>query len=398
MAKQALKKDRIPFNADVLRWAREWRGRSVDEVATKLKQPVQKIHDWEDKKSGVVPTVLQARSLADFYERPFLEFFRRSPPPVKEPDLVPDFRWPRDAKRLNAEQERDLKSILAWAEAQRENALDLYSEIGEVAPTLGEEFFASVKKDADVAAARARTVLQFDISEQKSLKSSQQHLLPSVLRRRFEAAGVLTFRRTDLKKLSIRGICIYAAPLPIVIFGAESPAAQAFTLAHELAHVALRESGIIGPVRKKSSETEKWCDQFAASFLMPREMVRDAVGPKPNIPMDYISDDDLAAYARIFRVSRHAMLVRLVHLGYVKESFYWNNRKSKFDSEEANYKPFGRAEYYGTRYKNVLGDLYTGLVLQAWSSGRITNHSAAEFMGIKNFSHLHDIREHFGKT
>src|SRR5262245_60166484 len=112
MASRALKKDRVPFNADMLRWAREWRGRSVNDVAAKLKQPVQKIRDWENEDSGVVPTVLQARSLAEFYERPFLEFFRHSPPPVKEPDLVHDFRRPRDVKRLNAEEERDLKIIL----------------------------------------------------------------------------------------------------------------------------------------------------------------------------------------------------------------------------------------------------------------------------------------------
>jgi hypothetical protein len=36
-------KEAIPFNADILRWAREWRGRSVDEVANRLKQPADKI-------------------------------------------------------------------------------------------------------------------------------------------------------------------------------------------------------------------------------------------------------------------------------------------------------------------------------------------------------------------
>src|SRR3954471_15430346 len=136
MASTARKKEAIPFNPNVLRWAREWRGRSVDEVASKLKQPAQKILDWENKESGTAPTVTQARSLADYYERPFLEFFRNSPPPVKEPDLVPDLRRPRDAKRLNAEQARDLKSIQSWAEAQRENAIDLYNEIGEDPPSL----------------------------------------------------------------------------------------------------------------------------------------------------------------------------------------------------------------------------------------------------------------------
>src|SRR5438034_10428140 len=139
MASSARKKEPIPFNADVLKWAREWRGRSVDEVASRLKQPTQKILDWEDKKSGTVQTVPQARSLDEFYERPFLEFFRSAPPPVKEPELVPDLRRPRDAKRLNAEQERDLKSIQSWAEAQRENAIDLFSEIGEEPPPLPTE-------------------------------------------------------------------------------------------------------------------------------------------------------------------------------------------------------------------------------------------------------------------
>jgi Zn-dependent peptidase ImmA (M78 family) len=398
MPNSTLKKERLPFNADVLRWARQWRGRSIEEVASKLKQPAQKIRDWEDRKSGVTPTVLQARALADFYERPFLEFFRTALPPVKEPELVPDFRRPRDAKKLSAEQERDLKSILGWGQAQRENALDLFSEIGEEPPSLPNEIFSNYKRDPDSAALKARSLLNFDLSEQVTLKSNEQQALPKLLRQKFEAAGVLTFRRTELKKLSIRGICIYTEPLPVVIFSVESPAAQAFTLAHEFAHVVLQESGIIGPVRKSSPETEKWCDQFAASFLMPKAMMREVAGAPPNKPADEITDADLARYARIFRVSQHAMLIRLVHLGYVKESFYWDNKKSKFDAEEADYKQFGRAEYYGTRYRNSLGDLYTGLVLQAWSFGRITNHKAAEFMGIKNISHLQDIREHFGTT
>ena len=51
----------------------------------------------------------------------------------------------------------------------------------------------------------------------------------------------------------------------------------------------------------------------------------------------------------------------------------------------------------GTRYKNKLGNLYTSLVMQAWTAGRITNHNAAEFMGIKNLQHLRDIRSEYQK-
>jgi hypothetical protein len=84
-----------------------------------------------------------------------------------------------------------------------------------------------------------------------------------------------------------------------------------------------------------------------------------------------------------------------VHLRYVAAKYYWEVKKPQFDKVEREYKRFGRATYYGSRYKSQLGKLYTGLVLEAWSSGRLTNHNAAEFMGIKNFKHLHDIRDNF---
>ena len=112
-------------------------------------------------------------------------------------------------------------------------------------------------------------------------------------------------------------------------------------------------------------------------------------------PADSISDEHLNRLAEIFRVSPHAMLIRLVHLGYVRSSYYWQIKKPQFDADECGYRSYGRPTYYGSRYKSQLGDLYTDLVLEAWSTGKITNHNAAEYMGIKNISHLNDIRNNF---
>ena len=66
-----------------------------------------------------------------------------------------------------------------------------------------------------------------------------------------------------------------------------------------------------------------------------------------------------------------------------------------FAQEEAEYKSYGRPQYYGKRYINEKGRFYTSLVMSAWSSGLITAHNAAEYMGIKNFDHLRDIREDY---
>jgi hypothetical protein len=82
-----------------------------------------------------------------------------------------------------------------------------------------------------------------------------------------------------------------------------------------------------------------------------------------------------------------------VHLGYVDSRYYWDVKRPQFDEEERNYSSFGIPSYYGSRYRASLGDFYTNLVIEAWSAGRITNHNAAEYMGIKNISHLFDIRD-----
>ena len=393
----AVKKERPFLNPRMLKWAREWRGRSLEDAARRVSKKPEDIAAWESK-PNLGPTVRQARTLAEFYERPFLEFFLTDPPPVKEPELVADFRVHRDAAK--PEETRELKLIQGWAEAQRQNALDLYDAIGEEPPIVPDELFLKDqvdKADFDEAAENARRVVKFSMIEQFGLPSSKQDQLPTLIRSKLEGVGILTLRHYGLSAFDARGICIFASPLPIIIFGSESPGAQSFTLAHELGHVVLQKSGISGKRTKDNpSVVEKWCDHFASSFLMPRDEVRAALGQFPlKPPLDEISDERLQELARRFRVSQHAMLVRLVYLGFVSATYYWAVKKPLFDAQEAKYKSRARSKYYGSRYRSSLGNLYTGLVLDAWNSGRITNHNACEYMGIKNFEHLFAIRDNF---
>lgn len=392
----ATKKEKPSYNPVMLRWARELCGQSVEEVAHRLHQKPEKIAAWED--ASEVPTVKQARSLAELYNRAFVEFFLEEPPALQESAMVPDFRTYRGVD-LDTNH-RQLKDIQLWAEAQRTNALDLFQELGEEPPAFPDHLFATIETRVDDAARAMRDAMGFTIDDQLSLKSQELVQLPNILRRKLEQIGILTLKDSSLGQLRARGMCLVSFPLPTIVFGSEAPSAQAFTLAHELAHVLLRESGIIAPLAYSNEtgkpHTEAWCDQFAASFLMPREAIIKLLGEAPAQRLASISDDHLSYVAKALRVSPHAMLIRLVHLGYVERRYYWDVKKAEFEKEEASYKAFGRAPYYGTRYKNSLGDLYTGLVMEAWTNGRITNHNAAEYMGIKNLQHLYDIRSHFG--
>lgn len=386
---------RLPFNPSVLRWAREWRGRTVEEAAKKLNLDPDKVLAWEQ--GDAVPTVRQGRILADFYERPFLEFFLSRKPNVKVSELLPDFRLHRDAP--DPQGDREVRAIQDWAEGMRHNALDLYSLLGEAPPKLPEGLRASISTSPEFAAKKARAESTFPIEKQINRLSSERAQVPKRIRTAIEAMGVLVLKESGLKKFGVRGLTIFETPLPVIVFSTESPAAQAFTLCHEFGHIILQQSAISGHAAANEGTTdaeraERWCDEFAGAFLIPAETL-GSVWSKPNNPLAAIGDEHLREIANRFSVSRHAMLIRLCDLGYVDRNFYWKTMRPKFLQEESDFKGGGRPEYYGTRFRNTSGDLYTGLVLQAWGQRRITNHNAAEFMGTKSLKHLNDIKDHF---
>ncbi len=395
MAERSHVAGRIPYNIDVLRWARERSNCAIEDAARRVNVSPDRITEWE--MGDAAPTVRQARMLAALYDRPFLEFFARDVPDVPDTELVPDFRFHREGP--SSGETAALKAIQQWAEEQRLNAIDLLEMIGEPAPKIDSHLFATLEDDVEAVSARVREVIGFLPAPQSVLRASDRDKYPGYLRHVLERTGILVLRQSGLGRLRARGLCLFADPLPVIVFGSEAPGAQAFTLAHEFAHVVLRQSAISGTPRfghtKGHKRIEGWCNRFAAAFLMPRDLISAEVGDVA-APMDAIDDDHLGQLSNRYAVSRHAMLIRLVNLGYVKPTYYWFTKRPQFLREEEDFEPRGRPPYYGSRYRSSRGDFYTGLVLEAWTSGRITNHNAAEFMGIKNLSHLNDIRTHFG--
>lgn len=395
MNADALSPPSLPFNPDILRWAREWRGRSVAEAAHKAGVSEEKLFSWE--RGETVPTVRQGRVLAGFYDRPFLEFFLSRRPNVAESDLVPDFRLHRD--HPDPKGDRELKVIQAWAEDIRLNALDLFALVGEQPPSLPNGFHATLDTNPERAANEARAHSTFSAENQIALKGAERGKVSKLLRRSIEEMGVLVLKESAIGRYGVRGMTVFATPLPIVVFGAEAPTAQAFTMAHELGHIMLQQSAISGPpsasdARNEIERAERWCDEFAGAFLVPADSMTK-VWAKPNVPVAQIGDQLLGQLANTFSVSRHAMLIRLVQLSYVEKRFYWEIMRPKFLQQEAEFKGGGRSLYYGSRFRGSVGDMYTGLVLDAWGNGRITNHNAAELMGTKSLRHLFDIRDHF---
>lgn len=391
---------RLPYNPAMLRWAREWRGRSVEESAAKITVDPERLNEWERACDDDAPTVRQARALADFYGRAFMEFFYDNEPDIAGPSLVPDYRLHRGAN--DPRQNREILEIQRWAEMQRINALDLFEDVDEEPPEFPVTLCATLRDDVEEFAARTREALDFPMSRQKRLTYEERRDLPDFLRRRMESLGVLVMRENKLADFGVSGLCVVQFPLPIIVFSAEAPARSAFTLMHELGHIVLRESAISGGERaigggSHDRKVERWCDRFAAAFLIPEAELAE-LRPKPALPEATINDVALAELAKVFRVSPHAMLIRLVDLGYVEADYYWQIKPPQYLAEEALWEGKGRAKVWVSRIWNRVGGLYTGLVLEALGTGRIQAHQAQSYFGIVNPKHLAAIRQEFGGT
>lgn len=311
---------RLPFNPDVLRWARSRADYSYSEVAEKMKATTQQIIDWENLLS--TPTVNQARKLALLYRRPFLEFFAKAIPDVAETKLVPDFRMQRES-HIDHEN-KILREVQAWGETQRLNAIDLFELNGDIPAKFPDGLRSTIADNPERVAALARTILGFPVEQQLNMRSQDKMNLVKVIRSMLENIGVLILKNSDLGKCKARGLCIYNELLPIIILSSEAPNGSTFTLCHEFAHIILRQSAVSDGLVKRHEQDnaiETWCNRFAGAFLIPQAYLAKFINPKRKL--SEISDEALKLLANKFAVSRHAMLVRLVQLNIVEADYYW---------------------------------------------------------------------------
>jgi Zn-dependent peptidase ImmA (M78 family)/DNA-binding XRE family transcriptional regulator len=103
---------------------------------------------------------------------------------------------------------------------------------------------------------------------------------------------------------------------------------QRFTLAHELAHLVLRFSGL------SDTEQEKAADRFAGAFLMAKDKVQRLLGPHRTS----ISIGELTELKKIFKVSIASLVVRCAQLGILTKAAYgrlWAQIKNMGSSNPA---------------------------------------------------------------
>ena len=385
---------RVPVEPTLLRWARQRSGRD----AASLQKRFPRLAAWE--RGDTWPTLKQLGDFATFTRTPFGYFFLQEPPGEDLP--IADFRTIRNDEV--ARPSPDLLDTLYRCQQRQDWYRDEARGAGE--PPL--DFIGSLNVTTSVvsAAAELRRVLDFDIERRRQAATWTEALRHFI--EQADSLGILimvsgvvgnnTHRILDPEEF--RGFTL-ADPLAPLIFinGADTKSAQMFTLAHELAHLWIGESGLSNAVMTDVSgpsvmpdaprhSVEAWCNEVAAQLLVPTSVIHEEFDRTKNIT------DELKRLARRFKVSTLVVLRSIFDAGFLDENEFW----SAYDEELARIKEIA-APTGGNYYRNVgarASKRFSRALLTSTLEGRTTIAEAMHLLDVKKASAILKLAEGLG--
>ena len=337
---------RVTIKKELLSWARERAGLEQDALIGKFK----KLPEWEAGK--VQPTLKQAEDFARAVHVPVGYLFLTEPPEESLP--IPDFRTFTGQPMLRPSPNL-LDTIYACQERQ-----SWYRDFARItqAPELDFIGGATIDMSPEEVASQMRNTLDFDLDARKSCQTWTDALRLFI--RQADKIGVLvmvsgvvmsnTHRKLD--PTEFRGFAL-SDPLAPLIFinGADTKAAQIFTLAHELAHLWLGDSAlsnIQAVPRPGFRQEEVWCNAVAAELLVPITNLR------AELRTGELLSDTLSRLARKFKVSTLVILRRLLDAGQLDRPSFeeaWSQELKRF--REMSQKGSSGGDFYRTTIARV---------------------------------------------
>jgi Zn-dependent peptidase ImmA (M78 family)/transcriptional regulator with XRE-family HTH domain len=362
-------------NPDVLRWARERAGYSLEDIAHAFRKDVEEISSWEQGKA--TPTYSQLERLAyTLYKRPIALFFFPSPPDEPTPKesfrTLPDF----EINSLQPDTHHAIREAQAMQIALRELTDGQNPSERQIFKELAISFEANV---ADTAR-RVREYLGVTVLDQSEWRNTTVAL--KNWRQLVQDVGIFIFKRS-IKQRDISGFCLVDDEFPIIYLNnSVAKTRQIFTIFHELAHILAKSAGItklndryISSLSGHERAIEVFCNAFAAEFLVPSSDFERRWDPTQ--PVDTLTDS-LADY---YKVSREVILRKILDRGLVDQTYY-EAKVAEWLEEGRLSGAGGRGNYYATQAA-YLGDKYLNLAFIRYYEGRISLQQLAEYLNIK---------------
>lgn len=377
---------------ELVRWARERHKLNTQTAAEKLHVASSKFIAWET--GDARPTLRQAQNLARKLSVPFGYLFL-STPPVEELPL-PDLRTVAGTPPRTPSPELSdlLDDVLRKQQWYRE-----YQENQKAIPI---PFIGRFTLDDNVETVALDIMDTLGIDDDMRREAETWEHFMRLFVRKSESAGVLvlrsgivgnnTYRKLDVREF--RGFAISDGLAPLVfINGRDAKVAQIFTLAHELAHLWIGESGIsnldyMQRSIEQQNHIDRFCDRVAAQTLVPNEDFLLHWQNERDI------DRNLQSLAARYRVSALVILRR----AYENEKLSFSDYQAKFQELVETQRPRGGDG--GNFYTSLLArnsSTLTLTLLTATAEGDVSYRDAARLLNVRAKT-LGDIRTFLGSV
>lgn len=378
---------RVDVNPALFAWARERSGINEEDLARLFP----KLVAWEA--GTLAPTLKQLEHFARRTHTPV--GFLLLPEAPREEVPIPDYRTRgnRGVSRPSA----DLLDTIFQCQQRQE----WYRGFAESEGDEPVAFVGSMSASTPVveAAATMRETLAFEVDERGSTWGDALRALID----HAEDAGVLvmvngvvgsnTHRPLDPDEFG--GFALVDPFAPVVfVNGADTKAAQIFTLAHELAHVWLGDTALTDTTVTSNPDVaaERWCNQVSGEFLVPASTIAaEFHGDQP-------LTEELDRLARRFKVSTLVVLRRARDTGHID----WDAYPTIYEQELARIRDFlagrgtnRRGNFFNTQPLRVSRRFARALITSTLE-GETLRRDALEMLAFKKLSTFDELASRLG--
>ena len=312
-------------NPEILVWARETAGLTLEGAATKVGirdaygiAAVDRLAALERGENEPTRPVLV--KMAQHYRRPLLAFYLAEPPPQGARGA--DFR--RLSVPRRAETEALIDALVRNVRSRQGMVRSVLETEDEAVPL---PFVGSLSQSSSASDARNGlcSVLSHDLTVREYYAQRSPEDAFALLRSKVEAAGVFVILKGDMGSYQsaidvdvFRGFAIADNIAPFVVINDnDSIPAWSFTLLHEVVHLLLGQTGISGGAHP-ATESERFCNNVAAEWMLPAETL-----PQVEIDRDVtVQQQRIGEFARPRNLSHTMVAYRLLRSGRLDQQTF----------------------------------------------------------------------------
>ena len=364
---------RVSVEREVLNWAIDRSDRTTDDLTSKFP----KMQEWLE--GSTLPTLRQIEALAKATLTPLGFFFLSKPPELNLP--IPHYRTLRD-ENMGGPSPNLLETVQKMQmrkDWMREYLIEEGQEKISIVNTANQD------DSINEIAQRMREFLNLE-DGWANIRGSWRDAF-SHLREKIESTGIMVvvngvvennaYRKLDPEEF--RGFVLVDDYAPLVfVNGADSRAAQIFTLCHELAHIFYGKSAAFDLKELQASDNliEQNCNKVAAEFLIPEKDL------KTNWSNFVSQTEPYQEIARYFKVSVLVAARRALDLGLIdRDSFFEFYQSYLDDVRRLKTRSTSGGDFYNNQNFRV-GRLFASMVNRATKEGKLLYTEAYKLTGL----------------